>query len=82
MTIDKEQRRMISNKDFDQVVTEARHQGWRVDPTTKGFMFKAPNGTAKVAMDRLHKSSSPYALKQTVRLMQQVGGFRWPPEKR
>jgi len=46
---------MISNKDFDQVVTEARAQGWQVEPTTKGFMFKAPNGTAKVAMDRLHK---------------------------
>ncbi len=37
---------MISNKDFDRVVSEAEHQGWQVEPTTNGFMFKAPNGTA------------------------------------
>ena len=71
----------MDNKDWPSVWEEAERQGWQVKETSDGYMLLAPDGVNKVAMDRLHKSSSPYALKNTVRRMRQVG-FTWPPPKR
>lgn len=71
----------MDNKDWPKVRVEAELQGWRVNETQDGYMLLSPDGVTKVTMDRLHKSSSPYALKNTVRRMRQ-GGFTWPAPRR
>jgi hypothetical protein len=69
----------MDNKDLGKVAKEATRQGWDIRPTTKGSVFIAPNGT-RIAMHRLHGSSSPHALDHHVRRMRKEG-FRWPPPK-
>jgi hypothetical protein len=71
----------MDNKDWPEVRKEAELQGWLVEETDKGYMLLAPDEVTKVTMDRLHRSSSQYALKNTVRRMRQ-GGFTWPPPRR
>jgi hypothetical protein len=72
----------MDNGQWSKVRKEAESQGWRVEPTANGFQLKSPDGKTIVTMDRLHKSSDPYALARTVRRMRTQGGFRWPPKKR
>jgi hypothetical protein len=71
----------MDNKDWPKVWEEAVLQGWRIRETQDGYMLLAPDGVGKVTMDRLHKSSSPYALNHTVRQMRRFG-FTWPPPRR
>lgn len=67
----------MTNDDWPKVRAEAERQGWEVRETKNGFQLMAPDGGTIVTMDRLHRSSSPYALAQTVRRMK-AAGFRWP----
>jgi hypothetical protein len=71
---------MIQNGDWPEVRREAERQGWAVITTKDGFVLLAPDGAARVAMHRLHRSSSPYALAQIVRRMR-TAGFIWPPPR-
>jgi hypothetical protein len=72
----------MDNGQWSEVRKEAEDQGWIVDDTRSGYQLKSPDRRTIVTMDRLHKSSDPYALARTVRRMSREGGFRWPPSKR
>ena len=70
----------MDNGQWAKVRREAERQGWVVEPTSDGFVLKAPDGKSQVFMHALHASSDPHALARTARRMRGYG-FLWPPPK-
>ena len=61
--------------DLRSVRKAAEAQGWLVERTTHGWMFKAPDGSTQVLV---HHDSPEASLKKAVTRMRNQGGFVWP----
>jgi hypothetical protein len=61
-------------KDLKRLIREAEKQGWRVKPTTKGWMLYSPDGEW---METLHRTPSDWrSLQNTISRMRKHG-FKW-----
>jgi len=52
---------------------QLRAQGWRLEPTRKGFMAYSPDGTTKVLM---HRTPSDRRAYQNILALLKKGGFQ------
>ena len=72
-------------KEFKQVVDHAKGEGWKVEETKKGWMFKAPAAAVRPGYKGLvvtHGSPSDHrAFKNFLGDLRNEGGLVWPPEK-
>lgn len=61
--------------DLRRVRKAAEEQGWLVEKTSHGWMFKAPDRLTQVLV---HHDPPEASLKKAVARMRNQGGFVWP----